>query len=275
MCHFGFIIPLRPKSESSDWNRDMALLNRTLQALLRQTYSGFTIYVVYTDAPLGMPEDGRINYVPFPFAFKPWEELPNKEDLLLKVKVKEKAARRWDKGRKVSYGSGLAKEAGCDYLMALDSDDLLSRHFLAYISSKASEASCAGWYMDKGYLYKDGSRSLVYVPRHMTGLNGSTHVLRSDLVAIPDFDSTEWGDYNLFTDHGWVRFRVKETYGATLEEIPQPMLVYVIHASNMSGVYQKEFGSHWKAIVKRIIRRRRLTKILREEFCIDSLPVLI
>lgn len=266
MICFGFIIPLRPRSESSDWNQDLALLNRTLQALLEQSYPVFSVYVVYSDAPTGMPDDERINYVQFPFAFQRWEELPNREDLLLKMKYPQKAARRWDKGRKVSYGSGLAKEAGCDYLMALDSDDLLSRHFLAYLFSRAAGKSCAGWYMDKGYLYKEGARSLLYVPKHMTGLNGSTHVLRSDLVRIPDFTSLQWIEYNLFTDHGWVRYRVEETYGAVLEAVPMPMLVYVVHASNMSGVYKKEFGSHWKAVVKRLLRTRILTRQLREEF---------
>lgn len=263
---FGIIIPLRPQSESTDWEGDVALLNRTIGSVLRQTYTELAVYVVYTDKPTELSADARVQYVPFPFGFQQWEELSNREALLLKMKFKQKAARRWDKGRKVCYGSKVAKESGCDYLMVLDSDDLLSKHFFRYLFSRACEGRLAGWYMDRGYLYREGSRFLLRVPKHMTGLNGSTHVLRADLVRIPDFDSTDWADYNQFTDHGWVRYRVEEEYGEKMEAITTDMLVYVVHSSNMSGVYQKEFGFNLKAIVKRLLRSKLLTRALKEEF---------
>lgn len=266
MVRFGIVIPLRPKSESADWEVELVLLNRTLASVLKQTYTELAVFVVYTDQPTELAEDSRVHYVPFPYAFRPWEELPNKEDLLLKMKFKQKAARRWDKGRKVSYGSKVAKEAGCDYIMVLDSDDLLSKHFLHTLFSRCNEGRSAGWYMDCGYLYKEGASFLIKVPRHMTGLNGSTHVLRADLVRVPDFDSMNWRDYNQFTDHGWVRYRVEEEYGEKLEAIDRYMLVYVVHGSNMSGVYEKEYGFNIKAIVKRLARSRVLTEKKREEF---------
>lgn len=266
MIRFGIVIPFRPRSESVDWEEDLVLLNRTLASVLRQTYTELAVIVVYTDRPTVLVEDSRVHYVPFPYGFQSWEELPNREELFLKMKFKQKAARRWDKGRKVSYGSKVAKEAGCDYIMVLDSDDLLSKHFLHILFSRCNEGRSAGWYMDCGYLYKEGASFLIKVPRHMTGLNGSTHVLRADLVRVPDFDSMNWRDYNQFTDHGWVRYRVEEEYGEKLEAINDYLLVYVVHGSNMSGVYQKEFGFHWKAIVKRILRMRWLRESKRIEF---------
>ena len=38
-----------------------------------------------------------------------------------KFKSEKKAVRRWDKARKLCYGSELAKQDGCNYIMALDS----------------------------------------------------------------------------------------------------------------------------------------------------------
>jgi hypothetical protein len=270
MTQFAFIIPLRPKAESADWQGDKVLLNRTIESVLRQTYTNLRIYVLYTDAPDVQIADPRLVYVEFPFGYQTWDDLKNKEELFSKFKSKQKAVRRWDKARKLCYGSKLAKEAGCNYIMALDSDDLLSKHFLAYLFSTTDANNCRGWYLDKGYLYKEGADFLISVPRYMCGLNGSTHMLHNDLVKIPDFNSLDWNDYNLFTDHGWIRGRMKKYYDAELIPVPKAMLVYVVHGSNMSQVYQKEFGFNLKAIVKRILRGVKLTADLKEEFNIST-----
>lgn len=273
MINFAFIIPFRPKSESVDWDEDNALLKRTLTSVLRQTHSNLSVYVVYADTPAMQLIDERLTYVEFPFGHQSWTDMQNRDDLMLRFKSEIKAMRRWDKARKICYGSKLAKEHGCDYIMALDSDDLLSKHFLSYLAVNSRNKSCMGWYMDKGYLYKQGAGFLVRVPWHMCGLNGSTHVLHADLVLIPDFTSLNWIDYSLFTDHGWVRERMKKYHNVLLEPVPTAMLVYVVHRSNMSEVYEKEFGYNLKAIVKRLLRCVRLTKRLREEFCIYPLKL--
>ena len=266
MLRFGFIIPFRPKSESNDWDEDNALLERTVSSVLRQTYPHLQVYVLYTDAPNKQLTDERLTYTAFPYGHQSWDELQNRNDLLLQFKSETKAIRRWDKARKLCYGSKLAKEESCDYIMALDSDDLLSKHFLSYLVAKSQNKTCAGWYMEKGYLYKQGAGFLVRVPHYMFGLNGSTHVVRADLVEIPDFSSLHWIDYSLFTDHGWVKERIGKYYNEMLEPVSRMMLVYVVHRSNMSKVDQKEYGFHLKAIVKRIFRSVALTKKLREEF---------
>lgn len=274
MLSFGFIIPLRPRSQSADWEQTLMLLNRTIASVLKQTYRRLQVYVIYTDMPTEKIADERVQYIPFPYGFQDWESLTNQEALMLQMKSKIKAVRRWDKGRKVTYGSKLAKEAGCNYLMTLDSDDLLSCNFLNHLVNDTKNQHCAGWFMDCGYVYKEGSNSLMYVPRHMCGLNGSTHVLRADLVTIPDLQSLNWQDFNLFTDHGWVRERVRKNFQVTLRPIPKPMLVYVVHQSNMSQVNEKEFGFNVKALLKKLLRTRRLTAALRAEFSLPDKHVI-
>ena len=266
MIQFAIVIPFRPKAESVDWKRESDLLRKTVQSILQQTYAGFQVYVVYTDIPENPVTDIQVHYIEFPFGHKSYEEIDHREELLLLFKSAKMVVRRWDKARKLTYGSKLAKEASCDYIMALDADDMLSNRFLAFLATEAKDKNVKGWYMDKGYLFKEYTNYLMRISKHMRYLNGSTHVLHADLVKIPDFNSDDWQDYNLFTDHGWVKQRVLDQQGAILQPIPFAALVYVVHDSNISKVNKKEYGLTFKNIIKKIVRGVWLSNKLRNEF---------
>ncbi len=266
MIQFAIVIPFRPKTESNNWIEESQLLNQTISSILRQTYHFLKIFVIYTDLPQDIIKDARVVYNVFPFQHHAYKEIAMHEELLSKFKSEKMVVRRWDKGRKLSYGCKIAKELGFDYIMALDADDRLSKNFFSYLVSKSPDGSCPGWFMEKGYIYKPPSFYFLRVPHGMRSLNGSTNILRSDLVQIPDFNSGDWQDYNLFTDHGWVKTRVKEYYNAEMESIEKPMLVYVVHDSNISNIKRKEYGFRFQAFIKRIIRFVPITKRLKEEF---------
>ncbi len=271
MIKFAIIIPFRPKVESNDWARESDLLQQTIQSVLRQTYDAVKVFVVYTDLPAHVITDQRVEYVLFPYGYQAFDSIENREVLMEKFKRSTKmVVRRWDKARKLTYGSKLAKEAGFDYIMALDADDLLSSRLFPFLSNDATSNDRKGWYMEKGYLYKTHTNYLVKVPKLMRFLNGSSHVLHASLVTIPDFSSIVWEDYNLFTDHGWIKGRMEHDFGVQLTEIPFPGLVYVVHGSNISQVQKKEFSFSIKGIVKRILRGVILTDTLREEFNINK-----
>ena len=269
MLKFAVIIPFRPKAESIDWVRESSLLRKTITSVLRQTYPALEIFVLYTDRPSDTIEHEQISYVELPFGHQSYEEIPIKEELRIKFKSEKMVVRRWDKARKLTYGCKLAKEKGFHYVMALDADDLLSKYFFAKLAADSDQGRCPGWFMHKGYIYKPGTSYLMLVPTLMRFLNGSTHVLRSDLIPIPEFSSTNWLDYSLFTDHGWIKDRIKKYLNIDLLPITEPMLVYVVHGSNISKVNAKEYGLSFKNIVKRILRGRFLTKRRKEEFGID------
>lgn len=269
MIKFAIIIPFRPKTESINWESESALLQKTIRSVLQQTYKGIEVFVVFNDEPLHQIADDRVHYVQFPYGHESYDKISIKNELLQKFKSEKMVVRRWDKARKLSYGSKLAKEQGYHYIMALDADDLLSKHFFASLVAESNNGQCPGWYMHKGYIHKPGTGYLLLVPKLMRFLNGSTHVLRSDLVSIPDFNSTNWLDYSLFTDHGWVKDRLKKYLNVDLLPIRQPMLVYVVHGSNISKVHAKEYGLSIKNIIKRILRGRLLTRKRKEEFNIQ------
>jgi hypothetical protein len=266
MIKFSIIIPFRPKSESVDWERESKLLQQTIRSVLQQTYRQFKVFVLYNDLPSDLIEHEQVSFVQLPYGHQSFEEIPIREELRIKFKSEKMVVRRWDKARKLSYGSKLAREEGCHYIMALDADDLLSKHFFASLIAESNNGQCPGWYMHKGFIYKPGTGYLMLVPKLMRFLNGSTHVLRADLVTIPDFTSTNWLDYSLFTDHGWIKDRLKKYLNVDLLPITQPMLVYVVHGSNISKVNAKEYGLSFKNIIKRILRGRILTKKRKEEF---------
>ncbi|MEJ8816951.1 hypothetical protein [Lacibacter sp. H407] len=266
MPKFAVIIPFRPKAESVDWVKESSLLRETIYSVLRQTYESVHIFVVYTDAPDFQIDDSRIRYDLFPYGYQEYEEMENRDLLLGKFKSKKLVVRRWDKARKLCYASKLAKESGCDFIMALDADDRLSNSFFEYLTADLQKHTRKGWYLEKGYLYRAPSNYLIRIPKNMRFLNGSTHVLHTDLVTIPDFQSLVWEDFNLFTDHGWIKDRMKIEMNVEIYPVKQAMVVYVVHQSNISQIGRKEFGFRLKAIVKRIVRFVPLTKRLREEF---------
>jgi len=268
MIKFAIIIPFRPKAESVNWETESNLLSKTIASLLQQTYAAIKIFVVHNEEPLNKTEDKKVQYITLPFGHQTYEEIPIRKELTEKFKSEKMVVRRWDKARKLSYGCKLAKEENYDYIMALDADDLLSKHFFSRLAAEAKNGECPGWYMHKGFLYKPGTNYLMLVPKLMRFLNGSTHVLRADLVNIPDFNSAVWLDYSLFTDHGWIKDRLKKYSAIDLLPINQPMLVYVVHGSNISKVNAKEYGMSFKNIIKHILRARLLTRKRREEFLI-------
>jgi hypothetical protein len=268
MIKIAVIIPLRPASSSKDWNIESAILKRTVQSVINQKYENVKAYVIYTDMPLDPLIHSKVEYVQIPYPFQDLDQIHHRDELMKLFKSEKLVVARWDKGKKISYGSKLAKEAGCDYIMSLDSDDLISNKLFAYCVSEASKKKCSGWYAEKGYVYQYGSNFLIRVPKLMRFINGSTHILKSEFVQIPDFISTKWEDYNLFTDHGWTKQRIKETYNEVIEPIPFPVVTYVAHNSNISKI-STEFGFQLKKIAKRIIRGVWLSKKLRAEFNLD------
>jgi FkbM family methyltransferase len=272
MIQFSLIIPCRPLCESQNWETENEILYQTVQSLLQQTYKHFNIYLIYTDKPTFEVSDNRVTYVQFPYGFLTFDEIKCKDELLRLFKSEKLAVRRWDKGRKLSYGAMLAKQNGNDYIMAFDSDDRLSKYFFERLSQSFETNNPAGWYIEKGYLFKEGSNYMIRIPRSMNSYNGSTHVLRSDLVPIPDFYSNDWQDFNLFTDHGWIKSRIKELYGEDLIPVHQPSVVYVVHESNISKISnQFEYGI--RQVAKRILRGVWLSNKLRQEFFLNPQPI--
>ena len=269
MNTLGFIIPLKPKSQSKDWAKVCALLKATITSLLNQTSTNFKIYVVFTDDPKIEITSERLIFIHFPFPFATTSEILESETILYRFGndpiILE---RRWDKSKKIFYGCKKAKEDGCKYLMCVDSDDLVSNKIVAHIEKKLEENATPGFYIEKGYLYRSGKKRMIYISRDFQNFNGSTHIIREDFITIPDFEKGVWMDYNLFTSHGWIRYRLNETYGIELDPIAFPAVIYVAHGGNISNVCNLTMKEKMKNFVKLILRGQWIDTNIKKEFSI-------
>lgn len=244
---------------------------KTVQSLLNQQNEGYHVYVVYTDAPLQQIRHERISYVALPFGYASIEQIPEHAELLSQFKTEKMVERRWDKGMKVTYGSALAIEAGCHYVMSLDSDDLVSAQLVQYVQDHHEAEMVPGWIIDKGYIYKKGGKSIQVVNGRLHFLNGSTAVLHRSLLSLPDLQKAKYLEINLFTDHAWIYERIKQEQNKVLQFIPFPAVVYMVHANNASQIGKIFGGLSLKSILKRLLYGRPLTKSIKEEFAISYL----
>lgn len=265
----AFILPLKPKSQSKNWEKDCALLKSTVNSLLNQQSANYQIYIVYTNNPELDIDSEKIHLIEFPFPFTSFSDIPefdkiinhfNNDTLMLE--------RRWDKSRKIFYGCKAAKEAGCKYLMSVDADDLISHKLVGYIDNITQVRDISGFYIDKGFLYNIGKKRMIKINSGMQNFNGSTHIIKSEFINIPDFERGKWIDYNLFTSHGWIVHRLREELGIILEAIPFPAVIYVAHNSNISKVNQLNFKDKLKRLVKNILYSEKINEDLRNEFSI-------
>lgn len=263
----GFVIPLKPKCISSNWAQDNLRLYNTVKSILNQTTQSFKIFIVYTDLPTSVQESEKVQLIPALFEFMSYTQLDLAPDVIAFHKSESMIEKRLDKGKKITYGSKMAKEAGCDYIMSVDADDLIHHTLVNYVSNHHEEKKVAGWYIPNGYVMQAGRNKLL---RHhqLHFFNGSTHIVRSDLIPIPNFESTDFHDYSFFTAHGWLIDRIKEMFGETLHKIPFHAVLYLVHDNNISNVKEVVFGKGIKNRIKHLLYRKKITPDIIQAFSI-------
>lgn len=268
MFKLGFVIPLKPRKESSDWDNDMQLLNNTIRSILNQSVNNYKVFVVYSDEPTIQLKHDNLSYIKAPFPFWEFDQVSLANPGKFPSNSRRLAERRFDKGRKILWGCKFAVEQGCTYLMSVDSDDLVSNKLVAYLEEKSND-NVAGWYVPKGYVFntQTGKMNRQHSFHH---LNGSTHIVRSNLIPIPDFTSGNWNDYSWFVAHGWMCGRIKRLYNVELEPVSFPAIVYIAHQTNISPVFSLVNKKSFKNYLKRFFLGVALSNSIKEEFSILS-----
>lgn len=260
----GFIVPIKSKEVSKEWDYDNMLFERTARSICAQIDQNFRMIVVHHEKPVIHFEHSNIIYLPYNSPILSYMEIEDFENYVSKYYPKDYAEKMMDKGKKIIHGCKLAKEIGCNYLMGVDSDDLISNQ-LSYFVNHSDKINCAGWRINKGYMYEEG-KSYAIVNNQIFGINGSTHIVREDLVVIPDLSSKKFWDYNIYEAHGYTRDRILQFYKETLEEYRKAGIVYIIHKNNYSGIKKLTTDFNLKNVFKRLLRGKLLTKKIRSEF---------
>jgi len=260
----GFIVPVKPKKYSKNWNLDNAILERTVKSICNQDSQDFKLIIVYSDMPeIGFSHE-NLHYVHFPYADVSVNDIADWEDRK-QWYTPVFAERMMDKSRKIILGCKVAKSLNCSYLMGVDSDDLVSRKLNSFIKDYPQK-DCAGWRINNGYVYEENARVAVK-NKNIWGMNGSVHIIRADLVRIPDFETNfNLFDYSLFQSHVYTYQRLIDFHKEKLEEVPFYGVVYLVHKNNYSRVKEIISANSFKLIIKKILRGKLITKKLREEF---------
>lgn len=259
----AFIVPLKPRRYSKNWEQESAILERTIKSICAQTSRNFRVYLVFTDKPFVSIDDENFMACKYPFDFIEGNDINDLERFpnLYGGNI-DMTAKMMDKSKKITYGAKIAKQDGCKYIMAFDGDDLVSKRICRYVETHSGGA---GWRIAYGYIHLDGT-SMLHRNSQIYNLNGSTHIIREDLVKIPSFDSRNLYDYNLFLSHGYTYGRIRDESGLLLDDIPFPGVVYVAHENNFSGIRNLIDIKNIRNLLKYIIRGRMLTNNIKKEF---------
>jgi hypothetical protein len=260
----GFIVPISPKKYSGDWRKANLILERTVRSICNQTSRDFRLIIVYNDKPEIEFSDGNIHYLPYSCPEITVSQISD-FNFMSQWFTPEYAERMMDKSRKITLGCKMAKELGCNYLMAIDSDDMISNKIAEYVNQNPT-SNTAGWRISKGYLYNEGSRFIVKNDQ-IWAMNGSTHIIREDLVPIPNFESDfKLFSYNLFQQHPYTYQRITDFHKEKLSHLPFFGTIYLIHDFNYSQVDKILSANKIKQFVKLLLRGKFLSKKIKEEF---------
>jgi hypothetical protein len=259
----GFVVPVKPKNVSKDWDYDNLLLERTARSICAQTDDHFRLVIVYNDLPDIIYNHPNIIFAHYPFPFVGVDEIEDL-DYVLKYHSREYAEKMMDKGKKIHFGCKKAIEAGCDYMMGIDSDDLISNKIAAFVHKHAANNK-AGWRIKKGFIYEEDTNILIK-KYDIQNINGGTHIIRKDLITIPDFTSNLFWNYNLFEAHGYTYFRIRDFHNELLEDYPSFGMIYIVHKNNYSNILELTKAITLKNIVKKILRGKFLSGNIRREY---------
>ena len=240
------------------------MLERTARSICAQTSRDFRLIIVYNDKPEIEFTDDNIQYVAYTCPEITISQIED-FDYMRQWFTVEFAERMMDKSRKITLGCKVAKELGCNYLMAIDSDDMISNKIAQFVNENKNP-NLPGWRISNGYLYKEGSH-LVVKNNQIWAMNGSTHIIRANLIDVPDF-ATDFRllSYNLLQQHAYTYQRLIDFHNEKLSHLPFFGTVYLIHNNNYSEVGKILSANKIKHFIKIFVRGRLLTKKIKEEF---------
>jgi hypothetical protein len=215
---------VRHPDDAKDWKKVKSNLEMLLGSIARQDNDSWrAIVVANIDADLptlpGQVSSKRVDFGPNPL-FRRGE--CSEDDFYDAFRV--------NKGRRVL--AALQEELNSQYVMIVDDDDLVHRKIVSFVSSHVGSN---GWYLDKGYIWPDGS-AWLYRIRNFSELCGTSHIIRADLYNVPQQGMETDSYIRLWLgSHRFIQ-GILSSNGTPLELLPFPGAVYrVNHSENHSG----------------------------------------
>lgn len=179
---FMFAIPLRPKAVARDWGRVCHLLASTLDSILNQSDSDFSVVIACHDVPkLSLLDDPRITILR---ANTPLPTDPNEQ--------------MKDKHMKKRLALAQLHRLGGGWFMPVDADDLVSNRLVAHVRKLNPRF---GMIIDEGWEFDCANLGLRPAPR-FNRLCGSSGIFRFSADELPEqANQTEERLADVFKNH--------------------------------------------------------------------------
>jgi hypothetical protein len=206
---FVFLIPLKGRLLSRNWDNVVAKLRETVRSLMAQSEPAFRVVIACQDEPdIGVRGDARFEW--------------------LRTDVEQDpTAYHGDKRAKIlAMGTMLRKAGGDDfYGMLLDGDDLVHKDMVKHVLAGDNRN---GYVLYTGYIYdyQSARMNIVQPPSrqfyHICGSSCAAYYTADDLKRAPDAKASYFA---LVTQQSYVEI-VSNERGRTLEPLPFPAMVY-------------------------------------------------
>lgn len=157
-----FVIALKSQKISTSWQIVSSLFERCVRSICNQTSQDFQIVVVCHEKPNIKFNHPKIDYIEVDFPIP-------EGDIISK---------RLDKGHKLLKGLAYAEKFSPSHVMIVDADDCISKHIAEYAIENPDSQ---GWFIKKGYVYKEGSRFVYLRSKAFSSLCGSGVIIKYGL----------------------------------------------------------------------------------------------
>jgi hypothetical protein len=251
-----FIIPLRSKAVSHDWQRVSDLCVRTVISCCQQSDSGsHTILVCHEKPflPAGLKNLSVIE-VDFPIPI-------------------DKHAQMLDKYRKIQRGLIHARAMVPLYWMKVDSDDCVSNRLAGFV---ASNPKAEGWLFNKGWVHQENSSTVYLYRKNFFKLCGTSSIIynrNTTDLPVSMGESLQKFSYLNISHSELDKFAIME--GKKFNRLPFPGAIYCAgtgeNHSGFLGVHSYKSRAWW---LRRLLNTRLISSRLRHEFGLTTLPLM-
>jgi hypothetical protein len=162
--------------------------------------------------------------------------------------------------------------------MFVDADDCVSKKLVNFVNQN-SQSKCSGWFIERGYEYKDGSKYILLRSKNFHLKCGTSFIIRYDLV-IPNEHTTINDIDNNFLYHQYiVEIMLKKQQ--PLKSLPFEGAIYITengtNYTNQKYLHLEALNSNFKKFffyVRRYAKMmfyKPLNNSIREEFSIYNI----
>lgn len=247
-----FLIPLRSKKTSNNWEVVENLFNNTLRSVFNQIDDNFRVIVACHEKPkLDQTYDERLEFLTADFPSP--------------TQTSQHITDKYYKKRMLIHR---AQQHGASYVMFVDADDYISNRLAGWVNSRNHPT---GWFFKTGYEYNAIEDSIRVAPNfiNICGTSAILNISNLDGFVNKEFTNYVRKDEYLF-DFGhneWISI-LNDRKQPQLDAIPFRAAIYVLNTGeNMNFVLGQRIG-RFRQLYRRFIPGFKPGKKLREEFAL-------